>query len=273
MKNSITQTYRQALSRYWRVWLILATNALQEAFINRATNVLFLVGKTLRFGMSLLLLFLFRQQISDFAGYTPDQVVVFFLTYQFIDLVVQVFYRGVYVFGNIIRTGEFDFDLSKPINPLFRALAGKPDIDDAFFLIPTTIFSLYILSTLDLNITLTSALLYIFLLINSFLIATSLHILVLCLGLVATEIESAIWLYRDISRLGQFPTTIYMELLRVVLFFLVPVGFMITIPAEVLLNLEPTYSIPLAILVGVGFFWGSLKMWHYSLKLYTSASS
>jgi ABC-2 type transport system permease protein len=269
---NINQCLR-TLTRHWRFWLIIAQNALQEAFINRATNALFLIGKIIRLGMSLLLLFLFRQQISDFAGYTPDQVVVFFLTYQLLDVTVQVFYRGVYIFSNLIRTGEFDFALSKPINPLFRALVGKPDIDDAIFLIPTLALSFYIVSTLDLTISISSAVLFLALLINSFLIATGLHILVLCLALVATEVESAIWLYRDVSRLGQFPVTIYMELLRFALFFLIPIGFMITVPVEILLNREPSYSILLTSVVGIGFFFASLRLWQFSLKHYSSASS
>jgi ABC-type uncharacterized transport system permease subunit len=167
------------MTTYYKVWLQFAKNAWQETFVNRASNVLFMVGKIFRLMMSLLFLFLIRENVDTFAGYTSDQMVVFFLTYQFIDVVSQTAYRGVYIFSRLVRSGEFDFLLSKPINPLFRALTGKPDINDLFFSIPTILVSGYILSILNLDITLTSALWFIALLFNSFLIVTALHILVL----------------------------------------------------------------------------------------------
>jgi len=259
--------------RYWTIWTITALNALQVAFVNRASNVLFFIGKTIRVSMSLLFLFLIRDQIAHFNQYTTDQVLIFYLTYQFIDTFSQIFYRGVYEFREKIRTGTFDFDLAKPISPLFRALTGQPDINDAFFFIPTTLVSIYIATTLQISVSLSSVLWYLVLLANAFLIATALHIIVLVVGVLTTEVEGVIWMYRDLMRLGRFPVSIYLEPMRLALFFIIPVGMMITIPAEVLLNLEPTYSAGLAIVIGVGILTASLWLWRWSLKHYSSASS
>ncbi len=120
-------------STYFRVWSIQAGNELQQAFINRFTNIFFVVGKLLRLGMSLLFLFVLRKSVPTFANYTTDQMIVFFLTYQIIDVVTQVLFRGVYSFGDKVKTGEFDFLLTKPINALFQTLTGKPDVNDAIF--------------------------------------------------------------------------------------------------------------------------------------------
>lgn len=261
------------LITYFKVWKIFGFNALQETLVNRGSNILFMIGKTLRFSFALLFLFLIRSSVNSFAGYNSDQIVVFFLTYQFIDLVSQIFYRGVYLFSNMVRTGEFDFLLIKPINPLFRALTGKPDINDAIFLIPSLLVSIYIFSRLNIAISLESFIWYLLLLINSFLIVTAIHILVLIVGILTTEVDGIIWIYRDLNYMGRFPATIYMEPLRFVLFFIIPIGMMITIPTEVLLGLKPSYSILIASLIGLGSFFISLKLWDLSLKKYSSASS
>lgn len=261
------------LKRYWLIWKLLAANALQETFVNRGSNILFMIGKIFRLAMTLFLLFLIKSRVKEFAGYTTDEIVIFFLTYQFIDVLAQVAYRGVYIFTHYVRHGEFDFVLTKPLSPLFQALTGKPDFNDALFIIPTTILSIWIVMQLEINITLASFLWYLLLVANGLLIATSLHILILCLGILTTEIDSATWLYRDLMQLGRFPVNIYLEPVRLALFFLVPVGMMITIPSEVLLNRPPTYSVILATLFGVGFFWFSLRAWRWSLKQYSSASS
>jgi ABC-2 type transport system permease protein len=261
------------LKTYATVWFIHASNAVQETFVNRWSNAFFFFGKAIRLSMSLIVLLLVRQATKGFGNYTTDQMIVFFLTYQFIDIVSQIFYRGVYSFSNQVRRGEFDFYLARPINPLFRALTGTPDINDVIFLIPNLIVTAFVLSTLDITITFSSAILFAALLINSFLIVTALHIIVLTIGVITTEVDGVIWMYRDLIRLGQFPVSIYAEPLRFLLFFMIPIGFMITIPAEVLLNTKPTYSIVVATIMGVGSFLLSLKIWNWGLKQYSSASS
>lgn len=261
------------LRTYFRVWLLTAQNSLQEAFVNRWSNVLFLLGKCLRLGMSLLFLYLLKEREISLVGYTTDQVIVFFLTYQIVDVMSQVLYRGVYVFGGLIRSGEFDFLMTRPISPLFRALTGKPDFDDAVFMIPTLGLSFYFLLTLDVTVTWLSGLFYLGLLINSMLIVTALHILVLVVGVMTTEVDNIIWTYRDLSRLGQFPVTMYIEPLQSALFFILPIGLMITIPAQVLLNTPPTISLSVTTLFGVGFFILSLQIWNWGLRQYSSASS
>ncbi len=261
------------MKKYFYVWLQFAKNAWQETFVNRASNILFMIGKMFRLGMSLLFLFLIRENIETFAGYTSDQMVVFFLTYQMLDLVSQVLYRGVYIFSNIVRSGEFDFLLSKPINPLFRALTGKPDINDFFFLIPNALLFLYILSILNIEISLTSLLWFVILMLNAFLIITALHILVLVVGVLTTEVDGVIWIYRDLNHMGRFPVTIYMKPLRSILFFLVPIGMMITVPTEILLGISPTYHLGIVFLVGFGSLITSLKIWNWSLKKYSGVGS
>lgn len=261
------------IKTYLKVWSIFGQNALQETFVNRGSNILFMLGKVIRLAMSLLFLFLIRENVTVFAGYTSDQMVVFFLTYQILDIVTQVVYRGVYIFGNLVRSGEFDFLLTKPINPLFRALTGKPDTNDLIFLLPNVLIAGYILSILDLQITFWSSIWFLALMINAFLVATSLHILVLVVGILTTEVDGIIWIYRDLSHMGRFPVTIYMEPLRFALFFLIPIGMMITIPTEVFLGIEPSYSILGAFLVGFSSIFVSVEAWNWSLKQYTSTGS
>ncbi|PIY80590.1 MAG: hypothetical protein COY80_02390 [Candidatus Pacebacteria bacterium CG_4_10_14_0_8_um_filter_42_14] len=258
---------------YWRVWKQVAINALQIAFVNRATNALFLTGKTIRFLVMLVFLFLIKNNIRTFAGYTSDQVVVFFLVFNFIDSTTQALLRGVYSFGEQVRSGEFDFLLIKPLNPLFRILSGQPDIDDIIFLIPATIVSGYLISTLDISLSISNVLLFLLLCINSLLIAIALHILIVSIAIITTQVDGLVWLYRDLTGMGKFPISIYADLLRFALFFIIPVGFMLTVPAQVLMGIKPSIQIAGTLLVGVGSLGVSLIIWKKCLERYTSASS
>jgi len=259
------------LSIYWKIWYTIALNAFQETFLNRWVTALFLFGKALRFSMSLFFLLILQRTITGFAGYTTDQVIIFFLTYQFTDGLTQILYRGVYMFSQQVRSGELDFYLSKPLNPLFRILTGKPDIIDALFFVPTTLVSFFLVSRLHVSVTPTSFLLYCALLVNSFLIGTAFHIFVICLGVLTTEVDNAIMLYRDTTALSRFPVNMYAEPLRFAFFFIIPIGVMNTVPAQVLLQLQPSVTVLFTMLVGVGFFLLSLFAWKFSIRKYTSA--
>lgn len=264
-------TFIKRAKIYWKVWKTIAVYGLAETFVNRWTNVLFFFGKSMRFGMTLFFLFLLSKTIKGIAGYTTDQVIIFYLIYQFTDTLAQVFFRGVYEFSWKVKSGELDFFLSKPMNPLFRIMTGKPDLIDAIFFIPTTILSVYLLLKLAPGFSSFSLLAVAVLLINGFLIAAAFHIFVVCLGIITTEVDNAVMMYRDLNALSRFPVNMYREPLRTTLFFLIPVGMMNTIPAQVLLNVTPSHSILVTLCVGVGFFLLSLQTWKYSVRKYTSA--
>jgi len=256
---------------YWTVWSTLAQYALAATFINRGTTLLFLLGKCIRFGMLLFFLSVIKTTVQTFSGYTPEQVVVFFLTYQFLDTLAQMFYRGVYVFSRKVSSGELDFYLSKPIQPLFRIMTGEPDFIDVIFFIPTTIISIYLIRDFFLQASPAMLFVYGVLLINGFLIATAFHILILCLGVITVQVDNAVMLYRDINTMSRFPVTIYPELVRTILLFAVPVGLMNTIPAQALLGRPLSVTFWITCAVGGGFFLLSLKIWSWAIKRYTGA--
>jgi ABC-2 type transport system permease protein len=258
---------------YYQIWAKTAGFELQQAFLHRGTSIIFMLGKIFRLSMMLFFLWLIQTKVRSIAGYTSPEIIVFYLTYNLVDLFAQIAYRGVYEFGPKVKNGTFDFYLAKPISPLFQALATKNDPIDTLLLIPNLLLSAVIINRLELNITLSSIGLFLLLFINSFLLATALHTLVLCLGILTTEVDNTIWLYRDINRLAQFPITMYLEPVRLALFFLVPVGMMITIPAQVLINRQPSYTLGVVTIFTLIFGAVSAKIWQWSLKRYSSASS
>ena len=259
-------------STYCKIWWLWASYEFQQAFIHRFSALIFILGKLVRLGMTLLLLLIIKSQVKYFAGYTTDQLVVFFLTFQLIDVISQVMYRGVYVFGQKIRTGEFDFSLLKPISPLFQALTSKVDVNDVIFLGPVLLVSFYLFKSLEIDPTWINLVGYLILMVNGLLIATAVHILILAAGIFMTDIDSLIWLYRDLGRLGQFPIKIYPEMLGFILTFLIPIGLMITVPAEVLIGVSPSQSLLVTMVIGGGSLIFSWQLWRLALKKYSGVN-
>lgn len=263
----------RTIKRYYKIWLLFGLMSLQLSFVNRYTLLFFLFAKLVRYATMLLFLFVLRQNVNTVAGYSVDQMIVFLLVYQTVDTSAQIFFRGVYDFGEKIRSGTFDFELLKPISSLFRGLLGNPDINDILFAIPTFLLNIFIISRLDLQIGMGNIGWFFFLLCNGLLIAAAFHIFVLAAAVLIVDVDNVVWLYRDISRLGQVPITLHVEAIRWILLFVVPVGVMMSIPAEALLGLPTTINWMLIPVVTLGFVGASLFAWRQALRRYTGASS
>lgn len=263
----------QLLARYGQIWLTYGRLAFQINFVHRGMLVFFLLGKVARYAIALIVMLTLRNNIDAMGQYTMDQVLVFFIIYTIIDSVAQTLFRGVYDFSWKIRDGALDFDLIKPLNPLFRSLLGSPDINDVIFLIPLLLVNVWILSTLNIVWDPQSVVWGLLLLINGLFIAAALHILVLSLGVFSTQIDGAMWLYRDVYKQTQIPVSLQRELMRWGLLFVVPVALMSSVPTEVMLGLQPSVSIPTVLVITGAFVAISLFTWKKSLEHYTSASS
>ena len=261
------------VTRYIRIWMQFAANEIQQQFSTRFSAVLFFVGKAFRFCAFLAMLIILQKNTRTLAGYDFSQIIVFFFAFNFIDLLSQILFRGVYMFSAKVRTGEFDFYLAKPINVLFRALASQPDFNDVLILIPLIGFFFWYMHALHIAFTGVQLFLFVLLLLNGMLIAMSFHILVLCLGILTTEIDHAIMIYRGLAEVGRFPTDIYREPIRWIVTFVVPIGVMMGFPARVLLGQPPLWLFIVGLAISLSAVAFSLTLWRSALKRYTSASS
>jgi ABC-2 type transport system permease protein len=231
----------------------------------------FLVGKIFRFIFFFGFLYFLLLGSGNLAGYTSNQIVFFFLTFNIIDVITQFLFREVYNFRPMIINGDFDLVLARPFNPLFRVLMGSADVIDLITIPPLIIATIYFGSLLHPS--LLSVLFFLILLLNGFLIAMAFHIIVLAFAIVTLEIDHTVMIYRDLTSLGRLPIDIYKQPLQAFLTYLVPVGIMITLPAKALMGLVGPSGILLAFLVGIVVMVVSMKFWNYALTKYSSASS
>lgn len=260
------------LMKYLHLWNKLTINSFLISLTNRFNAIIFLIGKIFRFAFFIVFLLTVFSNTQLVARYTVLQTVFFFLSFNIIDNITQLLFREVYRFRPLIVSGEFDLILVKPMNPLFRALAGGADPLDLIMLIPYIWALIYVGGKLG-HVTIISIGIYFVLLLNGLIIAAGFHVLVLALAIMTTEVDHTIMIYRDLTSMGRVPIDIYHEPLRSILTFAIPVGIMMTFPAKAFLGLMTAPSIVFSIIFGIVFFWICLRLWRYALTQYSSASS
>lgn len=262
---------QNSLVLYMRIWVRLTLGSFQTALISHAGAVIFIFAKFLRFILFLLIVILVVTKTKTLAGYTLTESLIFFLTFNVIDTVTQLMFRDVYRFRPKIVSGDFDLILANPLNPLFRILLGGADPLDLVMLVPYVALLIFLIQ--QIAFTAVGLFVYVLLVINAFFIATAFHVSVLALGILTTEIDHAIMIYRDIESMARFPIDIYREPLRGVITFIIPVGIMMTFPPKALFGELGLRLTLIAFFIGGGFLLLSLKLWQFALTQYTSASS
>ncbi|MEK7517915.1 MAG: ABC-2 family transporter protein [Patescibacteria group bacterium] len=268
----MTQIEMKRFKKYLKIWWIMSSRSTQIALSSWLSAVIFVIGKLLRFAFFFFFLVILISKTNTIAGYSFWQVIFFFATFNLIDTAAQLFMREVYRFRSYVVSGEFDYFLAKPLSPLFRTLLGGSDILDVPMLFLSVLFVIVAAVQIEAA-SFVGVLLYLVLTINAFIIALSFHVMVVALCVITTEIDNALWMYRDLTAMGRVPIDIYREPVRMLITFVVPVGIMITFPSKALMGLLSIQSVFIALLIGVVFLYGSYKFWQYSIRHYSSASS
>jgi ABC-2 type transport system permease protein len=259
------------IKKYLKIWWIMSRNSFSMIISQKLALSVFLIGKVFRFIFFFGFLYFLLLGTKTLAGYSSNQVIFFFLTFNLIDVITQFLFREVYNFRPMIINGDFDLVLVKPLNALFRVLMGGADVIDLVTIPPLIALTIYF--AFLLHPTLLSTFLYLLLLLNGFLIAAAFHIIVLSFAIVTLEVDHTIMIYRDLTSLGRLPVDIYKQPLQAFLTYLVPVGIMITLPAKVIMGLVGPLGILSAFFIGILAVFIAFKFWNYALTKYSSASS
>ena len=233
----------------------------------------FLAGKVIRLVFFFAYITAIFKHTNSLAGFTLAETVLFFLTFNMVDIIAMVFFRGVYSARRIIEEGDLDYYITQPISPLFRMAAGHVDFLDVATMIPVLILLGTTWPKLSENIGSTAIVFYFLLILNGIAIALAMHIFVAALAVRTQELENTIWIYRDLMFLGKFPVDIYAAPLKWALIILIPIGVLTTYPAKALLGLLSSRWIIYALSLGTASLTASLWCWRQALKHYTSVSS
>src|SRR5438876_4895227 len=224
------------MRRYFRIWMRLAIISFMVQAESFVSSFGYLLGKLVRLGFFLFFLYSIFKHTDALAGYTLPEVALFFLTFNIIDILAQLFFRGIYGVRSLIREGDFDYFLIQPTNVLFRVAFHTVDFLDVVTIVPVFYITTYVLRQIPGGLSAQRLVVYGFLLLNGMVIAFAIHIAVASLAVLTQELENTIWIYRDLMTLGRFPVDIYESPMKGILTFIIPVAVMVSFPAKAFLG-------------------------------------
>ncbi|MEM7802539.1 MAG: ABC-2 family transporter protein [Chloroflexota bacterium] len=215
--------------------------------------------------------FLHTEQIGDWSFYEVLLVIGLFIT--FLATTEMVLYPNVQELVRHIKLGTMDFILTKPISSQFHATLRKIQIWKGIDLIIGIGITLFALSQQQTSPSYAAVALFGLLCVCALVILYSLTVFIITSAFWFVQLDNVMELLFTFFDAGRYPVTIFPGWLRILLTFVVPIAFVTTVPAAVLLGrIEPQFAL-FSILLAVGLLTGSILFWQYALRHYSSASS
>ncbi len=262
------------LKAYLKVWTKLTRQQFQSQIANaRGAAFLFISGKLIRLGASLLFVYVVVGRATLISGYTLSQAIFLMVLFNLTSTIGQLFLRGVYMFRQKVIDGSFDFYLLNPLSELFYALFSFTDPMDLILLIPYILLTLWAWANTGAAFTALNLALIVLIIVLAVIMMIAWHIIIVSVGVKYLEVDNSIMLFRDLEKMGSFPVSLYGRTGENIMTYIFPFALMATIPANLVLgNFNPWFLIVFAVLAVVQLKL-SIWIWNQALKSYSSASS
>lgn len=248
---------------------------MQNQLAFRPSFILAIIGKVAR---ALILILMFQVIYFNtplLAGWKYEEIFLLLVTFLTIEsIIIITFHRNLsYYLPNLLRKGNFDFILTKPLSPLFQTSFRVIDFMDLASFTVVAYLWYYYFSHYAPAFSFGQIIFYLLLLVNALFFIFSL------LTIIAT---SAFWtintdglgrLFENIIRIARFPTDIFRGLVGFIFLYLFPIGMISTVPSKFLIGTIKWYYLLYLILFNIFLFLASQKVWRFGLKHYSSASS
>lgn len=261
---------------YLKIWMI----SLRASFIQRTANrknfviICFAVFIQMALNLTFInIIFRFIEKLSGWSFYQALMIVSSYMIIEGLMWCTCAYLVGIY---QNIYTGKLDNLLVKPKDAQFLVSIWRGDPEDWVRVLVAFGTFIYAFRHIDMagqNIFL-NFIFYSILLACAFIITYSLSLAIKSILFWSIEINSLWQITENITRMSQYPTDIfYHKLIRIFFSTMIPLAFLATVPAKVLLY-GPS---PAHVLSGVGlaliFFYLSRKFWLFALRHYSSASN
>ena len=266
---------------YGRVLATFFRNSIVREMAFRGNFLIEIVTNAFWFAAQLVFFTLIFGSVTEMNGWNRHQYFAFMATGMIINTLIEAFFMpNCANFSELIRTGNLDFALLKPIDTQFLISFEKLDLGAlCHLLLPLTLLG-YALRELGWPVEWPHVVMY-FGLVG--LGVAFFHSLMIVLA------ATSVWLGRNqglyefwfyITVFARYPRNIYEgsvsgDLLRIVFSYVLPILLVVTVPAEVVVGkaLEPWWIMRVSAVSALAGLYVSRRIFYLALKSYRSASS
>lgn len=261
-------------AHYLKIWLASARYSVVRTMMFRMDFIMWSLVEFFWMAVNILLIGVIYSHTDSIAGWTKYEMLLLVGTAMILQrLMMGFFWSNLFELGRNIRSGQFDFFLAQPGNPLFMISTRKLDLDgilNCFIAIGVVV---YAASQLGLQPSALDLALYVVLLACALVIhyAAVLMIVSFTFWVIGSQgIEGSYFTLFEFARL---PRQAFVGVREVLFVWVLPAVISSNVPASVLIHgFQPHYVLWLG---GTAALWLAVAVWVFrrGLRRYSSASS
>lgn len=257
-----------------RVWLGYVRASLVREMEFRGNFLLGIVRQGLWLGTYILLIEIIFYNTSSLAGWDRTSMFILLALSRLIEGIMAVlFVDNIIHVSELVQKGTFDFILAKPLPKQFATFFGRVHLGSIGNIAAGLFLLLYAILQEPSVITMPHVLLAAILAGMGIVTYYSLLVIVASLVFYIERIES-LWSFEMLfSEPLTMPFDVFPRGARLTITYLLPLAFVVFVPAQALTNRLVWWQVPLALAIMLLFLLLANLAWRAGLKRYSSASS
>jgi len=260
--------------RYIKLYCELVKQSFIRAMAYRMNFITVLLTNFAYFLVQLFFINIIFGEVDLIAGWSKYEMFFYIGTFALVD--------GLWVFGpyfnlrelpNLIRNGDFDTYLLKPVNSQFFASLRKIDVGSIMSALTGVVMISYAAVSGGFYITVKGIILYVIALFLALLVEYSLYTILICLAFKIMKVDFAEVFHGIVCCFANRPADIYKGLLRKLIITIFPYGLVMTIASRSALSKITVLEYGYIIVISLITFTLSCLCWKIAIRRYGSASS
>jgi len=259
------------MKRVFRLEKIFIAQYLKQTMEYKADFFVGVFGVLLNQGLNLVFLKIIFSQIPKLDGWSLQQIIFiygFALIPKGLD---HLFFDNLWAVGQrLVRKGEFDKYLTRPVNPLFHVLVETFQVDAFGELLVGVI--LLVMTTGTVHWTWLKLLLFILSIPFATSIYTSLKIGTSAMAFWMKKSGAISYLFYMFNDFARYPVSIFNNVVRWIISFIIPFAFTAFYPASYFLtDKNIVFNLGGLVVISIVFLFISISIWNKGITAYESA--
>ncbi len=238
---------------------------------NFIVNGLYSAGWAVWLWFALAMIYRHRPDMAGWSYY--EALLVIGLFQVFTGLIDALLRPNIQAILEHIRKGTLDFVLLKPVDSQFFVSTRQIVFWKFLDVMVGLLVIGYALNRLNIVPDLGRIALFVLMLVLGAIMLYAIWMSLITTAFWFVRVDNISELLYSMFEAGRFPIGVFNGVIRFVLTFVVPVAFMTTFPAAVLLGTLDWHFVLIGILLAAALMFLSVRFWRFALRFYTSASS
>ena len=264
--------------RHLRLFLLFFRVAVQNDAAYRADFFFQSLAAIFHVSSQLLGLWVIFANAHDVNGWGVDHMLVLLGVFRVMSGVVAMLIApSMRRIMEDVRTGALDFVLIRPVSSQFLASTSRiapfriADVLVGLALVAVGVFRL------RAGMTAASLLLFVAMLATGAIIIYAFWLMLATLSFWFVRVQNLEMVFWNVFEAGRYPVSIYSRPVQLLLTYVIPVAFVVTIPAQALAGMGGVTPLGTgvwasALLAAVGMFSFATWFWRFGLRYYSGAS-